>query len=77
MFLPFLAEVLALSFGIWSQDRLLVRQGLRAILTSTAIAIAAGAAVAWMKGGPIGFHGFRGPLISFAISAAIGIAAGL
>ena len=44
MFLPFLAEVLAMSFGIWSRDGLLVLQGIRAILTSTGIALAAGAA---------------------------------
>jgi hypothetical protein len=30
-----------------------------------------------VEGGPIGFHGFKGPLSSFAISAVIGVTAGL
>lgn len=75
--LPFLSQVLAVSFGIWSRDRRLVRQGLLALLVSTALAMAAGATVAWIEGGPIRFHGFKGPLSSFCISAIIGTAAGL
>jgi hypothetical protein len=77
LFLPFLSQVLAVSFGLWSRDLKLMRQGLWALLTSTALALAAGATVAWIEGGPIRFHGFKGPLSSFAISAIIGIAAGL
>jgi hypothetical protein len=77
LFLPFLSEVLALSFGLWSRDRRLLLRGLRAIAVSTALALAAGALVATLQGGPIHFTAFRSPLASFAISAAIGIAAGL
>ena len=33
--------------------------------------------VAAVEGGPIGFHGFKGPLSSLAISAVIGVTAGL
>jgi hypothetical protein len=77
LFLPFLSEVLALSFGLWSGDRRLLFRGLRAIAVSTALALAAGALVATLQGGPIHFTAFRTPLASFAISAAIGIAAGL
>jgi hypothetical protein len=77
LFLPFLSQVLAVSFGLWSLDRRLILQGLRALLASTALALAAGAAVAWIEGGPIHFGGFKSPLSSLAISAVIGTAAGL
>ena len=77
LFLPFLAQVLAVSFGIWSRDRKLIFQGVRALLVSTVLALAAGAVVAWIEGGPIRFVGFKAPLASFCISAIIGITAGL
>jgi hypothetical protein len=77
LFLPFLSQVMAVGFGIWSGDRGLMRKGLLALITSTLLAIAAGILVALIAGGPIRFHGFRGPLSSFGISAVIGIAAGL
>jgi uncharacterized membrane protein len=77
LFLPFLSEVLAVSFGLWSRDRNLILRGLKAVLVSTAIAVTAGALVASISGGPIHFTGFKSPLASFAISAVIGITAGL
>jgi len=77
LFLPFLAQVLAISFGLWNRDRKLIYHGLRALLVSTVLALAAGAVVAWIEGGPIRFAGFRSPLSSFAISAIIGLTAGL
>ncbi len=77
LFLPFLAEVLAVSFGLWSRDRRLIFRGLRAVVVSSALAFAAGAAVAAIEGGPIHFTAFKSPLPSFAISAVIGITAGL
>jgi uncharacterized membrane protein len=77
LFLPFLSEVLAVSFGLWSRDLRLVFRGLRAIAVSTALAFAAGALVAALQGGPIHFTAFKSPLASFAISGAIGITAGL
>ena len=77
LFLPFLAEVLAVSFGLWSRDRRMIFRGLRAIAVSTVLAFAAGALVAAIQGGPIHFSAFKGPLASFAISAVIGITAGL
>ncbi len=77
LFLPFLSQVLAISFGLWSRDWPLTLKGVRTILTSTATAIVAGALVALLEGGPIGFTSFRTPLASFAISAAIGVTAGL
>src|SRR5882724_378829 len=77
LFLPFLSEVLAVSFGLWSRDRRLIFRGLRAIAVSTALAFAVGALVAAVQGGPILFTAFKSPLASFAISGAIGITAGL
>ncbi len=77
LFLPFLAEVLALSFGIWNRDRRLILRGAAALLTSTALAFLGGLIVASFAGGPIRFMGFKSPLPSFAISALIGITAGL
>jgi len=38
LFLPFLAEVLAVSFGLWSRDRRLILRGLLAVAASTALA---------------------------------------
>lgn len=62
---PFLSQVLAVSFGLWSRDRRLLRQGLLALFISTVLY--------W------GTRGFdrKGPLSSFLISSVIGIAAGL
>jgi hypothetical protein len=77
LFLPFLSQVLAVSFGLWSRDRGLILKGARAVAVSTLLAIAAGAAVALIEGGPISFAGFKSPLSSFAISAVIGGTAGL
>ncbi len=77
LFLPFLAEVLAISFGLWSRDRRLIFRGIRAVVVSAALAFAAGAVVAAIQGGPIQFTAFKSPLASFAISGMIGITAGL
>jgi hypothetical protein len=77
LFLPFLSQVLAVGFGAWSGDRGLVRKGAAALLTSAGLAFCAGIAVALLTGGPIGFQDFKSPLPSFAISAVIGVAAGL
>ena len=50
LFLPFLAQILAVSFGMWV-DRRLIFQGLRALLVRTFLALAAGAAVPGLKVG--------------------------
>jgi hypothetical protein len=77
LFLPFLSQVLALSFGVWSRDPKLAWHGARALSASVASALIAGAIVAYCEGGPILFQGFKGPVPSFLISALIGITAGL
>src|SRR5204862_5765878 len=65
------------SFGVWSRDRHLIVHGLRAVAVSTALAFAAGVVVALFEGEPIRFQDFKNPLPSFAISAVIGVTAGL
>ncbi len=77
LFLPFLSQVLAVGFGAWCCDWRLVRKAGVAVMTSAVLAFLAGLLVAILTGGPIGFQGFKGPLPSFAISAVIGVAAGL
>src|SRR5437763_1774205 len=77
LFLPFLSVVLALSFGLWAQDLPLARQGAFAIIASLVCSVAAGALVAALHGGPMQFSAFEKPLVSFGISAVIGVTAGL
>jgi hypothetical protein len=77
LFLPFLAQVLAMGLGLWSRDRKLAVHGLKAVGASIVLAFLGGLAVAAVEGGPIVFHGFKGPLSSFAISILIGVTAGL
>ena len=55
----------------------LLLKGVRAVAVSTVLAVAAGAVVALIEGGTIAFAGFKSPLSSFAISAVIGVTAGL
>jgi hypothetical protein len=77
LFLPFLSQVLAVGIGLWCGDRKLAFHGLKAVGLSILLSVLGGAIVAAVEGGPIGFHGFKGPLSSLAISAAIGFTAGL
>jgi hypothetical protein len=76
LFLPFLSQSIALSFGPWAGDWGLARQGLKALAVSTAASILSGAAIAVLHGPPMLFHGYLSPLPSFFISAIIGITAG-
>jgi hypothetical protein len=77
LFLPFLSVVLAISFGLWSADLGLARQGASAILVSTVCSVAAGALVAALHGPALQFHSFQSPLVGLAISSIVGVAAGL
>lgn len=76
LFLPFLSQSIALSFGPWAGDWGLARQGLKALTVSTAASVLGGAAIAFLHGPPMLFHGYLSPLPSFALSALIGITAG-
>ncbi len=77
LFLPFLSQVLALSFGAWAGDLSLASQGLKALSVSITASIAAGMVVTLLHGPPMQFHSFMPPLPSFAISAVIGVTAGI
>jgi hypothetical protein len=77
LFLPFLSMILAVSFGLWSEDLGLARQGVRALTVSVVCSIGGGALVAALHGPPMQFAAFQKPLVGFGISAVVGIAAGL
>jgi hypothetical protein len=76
LFLPFLSQVIALSFGAWAGDLGLARQGLKAIAVSTVASVLGGVIVTFLHGAPMLFQKFTPPLPSFLISAIIGITAG-
>lgn len=77
LFTPFLAQDLAISFGLLMKDYLLARQGLLAIGASTVIAVLAGAVVASILGGPMQFDQFASIQANFAISFIVAVAASL
>ena len=77
LILPFLSQILAVSFGLWAKERRLIVHGLCALFVSAVLAFTAGATVAWIEGGPLRFDGFRNVMGNFLISAIIGTAAGL
>jgi hypothetical protein len=77
LFLPYLSQVLAISFGLWSRNRAPLLKGIRAVALSTVLPVAAGAVVELIEGRTIVFNAFKSPLSSLAISAVIGITAGL
>jgi hypothetical protein len=77
LFLPFMSQVLALSFGAWAGDLSLAQQSLKALATSCGVSVLGGALVALLYGSAMQYHGFLHPLPSFAISTVIGITAGV
>ena len=77
LFLPFLSQVLAISFGAYAGDLGLARQGALTLGVSTAACVASGIVISLLHGGAVQFADFRGPLASLGISSVIGVAAGL
>jgi hypothetical protein len=78
LFLPFMSQVLGLSFGTWAGDFKLGLQALKALTVSCVVSVIAGIVVALLNhAAPMNYHGFLDPLPSFAISAVIGFCAGL
>lgn len=76
LFLPFLSQALALSFGGWAGDRSLAWQGTKALVVSLVASVLAGVVVTLLHGGPMLFHKFMPPLPSFGVSVAIGVTSG-
>ncbi|MCU1276172.1 MAG: hypothetical protein JWO48_3603 [Bryobacterales bacterium] len=77
LFLPFLSQILAVSFGLWVRDPGLAKQGVFALCVSSMLSTAAGVLVALLHPGPLMFDDFKTPLVSLGISSIIGITAGL
>ncbi|MBV9611562.1 MAG: hypothetical protein JO091_03780, partial [Acidobacteriaceae bacterium] len=77
LFLPFLSQVLAVSFGAWAGDLSLARQGLKALGVSVVASVLAGVVVTLLHGPPMRFEQFTPPGPSFGLSVAIGLAAGI
>ena len=77
MFLPMLPLVLAVGFGALTGVWRLALQGLAGLAVSTALVVAAGAAVAALQGPPLRFQEFSPLGVAALISVAVGVAAGL
>jgi hypothetical protein len=77
LFLPFMSQVLGLSFGAWAGDLSLAWQSFKALLTSCAMSITGGVLIGLLHQQPMQYHGFLAPLPSFAICTVIGFTAGV
>jgi hypothetical protein len=77
LFLPLLPLQLAVSFGAWTGKWKLVGQAALAFLTATVLLFLGGVVVALLSKPPLKFDEFSPLLVSFLISMAVGIAAGL
>jgi uncharacterized membrane protein len=76
LFLPFLSQAVAVGFGMWAGDFSLAKQGIKALIVSTAASVLGGVIVGFLHGPPMLFDNFAAPLSSFALSAVIGVTAG-
>lgn len=77
LFLPLLPLLLATGFGSWTKQPKLVLQGLLAFLVATVLLVAGGAAVAAFSKPPVQYDDFSSLTVTFFITLAVGIAAGL
>lgn len=77
LFTPFLAQDLAMAFGLLMGDYKLARQGLIALTVRTVITVIAGIMVATILGGPMQFDQFASIQTNLAISFIVAVAASL
>jgi hypothetical protein len=77
LFLPLLPLQLAVGFGAWTGKWKLALQGALALLTASVLLFLGGVAVALLSKPPVRFDDFSPLIVSFLISLAVGIAAGL
>lgn len=77
LFLPLLPLLLGAGFGSWTRQPKLVAQAVLAFLTATVLLVAGGAAVAAFSSPPVKYDEFNSLGVTFLISAAVGVAAGL
>jgi hypothetical protein len=77
LFLPLLPLQLAIGFGAWTGRWKLARQAALAFLTATVLLFLGGVGVALLSEPPVKFDEFSPLPVSFLISMAVGVAAGL
>ncbi len=77
LFTPFLAQDLAIGFGLLTREWRLARQGVLAMSTSTVLTVLAGVIVAAIMGGQMQYDQFGTLYSNFAISLVVGFVAGL
>jgi len=77
LFLQLLPLLLAIGYGAWTRKWKLIGQSALAFLTAVVLLIAGGALVAAVSNPPLKYDEFNTPLVSFLVSLAVGIAAGL
>jgi hypothetical protein len=77
LFTPFLAQDLAIAYGLLMGDYRLARQGLIALTISTVMTVIAGIMVATILGGPMQFDQFSSIQTNFAISFIVAVVASL
>ncbi|ARS34690.1 hypothetical protein [Pontibacter actiniarum] len=77
LFLPYHHHMLAVGLGASLKEWRFLRQGLLALLVSTAMIYLAAVCVAFFTEPPIDFHEFGSPLSGFVLSCVIGAAAAL
>jgi hypothetical protein len=77
LFLPALPTLMAIGFGLWTREWRLAMRGAVALAVSLALTALGGALVALLTGPPMRFSEFSPLPVSFLISLAVGVAAGL
>jgi hypothetical protein len=77
LFLPLLPLLLSVSFGTWINQWKLVIQGFASFGMVITLLVAGGALVASLSHPPLRYNEFNPILVSFIISAVVGIAAGI
>ena len=77
LFLPLVPPLLAIGFGSWTKNFKLAGQGFFAFLVATTLLFLGGVIIALISEPPIKYDEFSPLLVSFLISLAVGIAAGL
>ncbi len=77
LFIPFLPLIMAMSFGAWTRDWRLARQGLATFVTGVVVITLGSALVAFLTGGPLRFDQFGSLGVGLAISLVVGVAAAL
>lgn len=77
LFMPLLPLLLAISFGVSTREWRLAWQGGRAFVVAIVVLVATGALVAGITGPPLRFNESNSLGISFLVSLAVGMAAGL